>query len=74
MICGVILAGGKSSRMGQNKILLPYEGKPLLFYAFETMSRHVDRVIVVTGKYDKEIREALKGKDVKIVSIGLINQ
>ena len=53
--------------MGTNKILLPYNGKPLLFYAFETMSRHVDHVIVVTGKYDQEIRDALKDEDVEIV-------
>lgn len=27
---GVVLAGGKSSRMGQNKALMPYRGKPLV--------------------------------------------
>ncbi|MBD2314842.1 molybdenum cofactor guanylyltransferase [Desertifilum sp. FACHB-1129] len=29
-LCALILAGGKSSRMGQDKALLPLEGKPLL--------------------------------------------
>ena len=29
-IAGVVLAGGKSSRMGKNKAMLIYNGKPLL--------------------------------------------
>ncbi|NES95609.1 MAG: molybdenum cofactor guanylyltransferase [Desertifilum sp. SIO1I2] len=29
-LCALILAGGKSSRMGRDKALLPLEGKPLL--------------------------------------------
>lgn len=29
-ITGVVLAGGRSSRMGQNKALLAYNGKPLI--------------------------------------------
>ena len=66
MIYGIILAGGKSTRMGTNKILFEYEGKPLILYAIETMKRYVDRIVVVTGRYNEEIREALKGVDVEI--------
>ncbi len=29
-IAGIVLAGGKSSRMGRNKALLPYKGQPLI--------------------------------------------
>ena len=65
---GIILAGGKSTRMGTNKLLLPYEGKPFLLYAIEGMMPYVNRIIVVTGKYDKEIREALRDVDVTIVT------
>lgn len=32
-VTGVILAGGRSSRMGTNKALLPYRGKPLIEHA-----------------------------------------
>ena len=67
MIYGIILAGGKSSRMGQNKMLLPFNGEPVIFHTIKGMKPNVDHIIVVTGKYDKEIREALKGQDVEIV-------
>ncbi|MEJ8545609.1 molybdenum cofactor guanylyltransferase [Brevibacillus borstelensis] len=37
-IAGVILAGGKSSRMGQPKELLAWQGKPLIQYLQEEMA------------------------------------
>jgi len=40
-ICAVILAGGKSSRMGSNKALLDFGGKPLIRVL-------VDRILPVT--------------------------
>ena len=57
---GIILAGGKSVRMKQNKMLLSFRGHPLIWYTIQSMKPNVSRVIVVTGRYDKEIREALK--------------
>jgi len=65
---GIILAGGKSTRMKQNKLLLMYKEKPILFYAIEGMKDFVDNLYIVTGKYDQEIRDALKGLDVKIIT------
>ena len=64
---GIILAGGKSSRMKQNKMLLDYKGRPLISYTIDSMRPFVSRIFIVTGKYDKEIREALKGKDVTFI-------
>lgn len=64
---GIILAGGKSTRMGQNKLLLPINGKSLIMHTIESMRPFADHIVVVTGKYDKEIRDILKKIDVKIV-------
>ena len=67
-IDGIILAGGKSARMKQNKMLLPVQGKPLILHTIESMKPFVNHLIVVTGHYDKEIRETLKNIDVEIVT------
>ena len=63
----IILAGGKSTRMGTNKMLLMYKGHPLLWHTIQSVKPFVSRVIVVTGRYDKEIREALSELDVCFV-------
>lgn len=63
----IILAGGKSTRMGSNKLLLDYKGRPLLWYTIHSVLPYVNKVIVVTGKYDQEIRESLKDENVTFV-------
>lgn len=59
-LCGVILAAGKSSRMGTDKALLPWppatcgvaavSGETLLSAAIATMKTQADEVIVVAGR------------------------
>ncbi|MBS1546367.1 MAG: molybdenum cofactor guanylyltransferase [Bacteroidetes bacterium] len=44
---GVVLAGGKSTRMGQDKALLEVDGKPLLLHAIERLKPHVRELLVV---------------------------
>jgi molybdenum cofactor cytidylyltransferase len=51
----VLLAAGKSSRMGDIKLLLPYRDKPLICHAIEAALAGSDYVIVVTGFYEKAI-------------------
>ena len=63
----IILAGGKSTRMGTNKMLLDYKGHPLLWYTIESVRPFVKRIIVVTGKYDKEIKNAFKDEKVEFI-------
>lgn len=65
MIQGIILAGGLSSRAKTNKLLLEINHKPLIRYAVDGMKPYVDEVIVVTGRYHKELVNVLK--DVKVV-------
>lgn len=44
---GVVLAGGKSTRMGQDKALLEIDGKPLLLHAVERLRPHVRELLVI---------------------------
>lgn len=49
----LILAGGKSSRMGQDKALLEFKGKPLLLKIYDLAQQCTDLVYVVTPFRDK---------------------
>ena len=43
----IILCGGRSRRMGQDKGLMVFEKKPLIIYLLETLQDIVDEIIVV---------------------------
>ncbi|MDI6767277.1 MAG: molybdenum cofactor guanylyltransferase [Bacteroidota bacterium] len=47
-IVGVILAGGKSSRMGQNKAMLEFRGKPFIQHIAETLKEIFEEVIIIS--------------------------
>ena len=54
MITLAIQAGGKSSRMGQDKALMPFHGVPLIQYVMERLAKIADEIIITTnapGKY-----------------------
>ena len=63
---GIILAGGFSLRAKTNKMLLNIDNKPLIIHTIEGMRPHVNKIVVVTGRYDQEIRELLKNENVTI--------
>lgn len=65
MITGIVLAGGLSLRTQTNKLMLTVKGKALISHTCESIRPYVDKLVVVTGRYDKEIRTILK--DVEII-------
>ena len=40
------MAGGDSTRMGQDKSMLPVDGRPMIKYILDGLTPHFDRVIV----------------------------
>ncbi len=46
---GIIISGGRSSRLGQDKGLMKLDGKPLVCWAVDRLQSVVDEVIVVIG-------------------------
>ena len=49
MLSLVIQAGGQSSRMGQDKALMPFLGKPLISRVLERLAPLADEVLVTTN-------------------------
>lgn len=62
----VILAAGKSARLGQPKQLLPFKGKSLISHCVEIARKVVEDVVVVTGAERKRIESELKNSAVEI--------
>jgi len=52
MLTVIIQAGGESRRMGQDKALMPFLGKPLIARAVQRLAPVADELIVTTNKPD----------------------
>lgn len=50
-ITGIILAGGKSSRMGTDKGLMEFNGKALIQWVIDAIHPIVDETIIVTNQH-----------------------
>ena len=46
---GIVLCGGRSSRMGRDKPWLPWRGQPVLAHVVERLGAAVDEVLVVSA-------------------------
>src|SRR5262245_41947502 len=61
MISAIVPAAGLSSRMGQNKLLMPFGGKSLIEHAVDTlMTSGVDEIVVVLGHEANVVRSRLE--------------
>jgi molybdenum cofactor cytidylyltransferase len=69
MICAIILAAGRSRRMGVQKLLLPVGGKPMIACVVDAvLAGPVDHVVVVVGADGAAIADALAGRRVHFVT------
>ena len=67
-IAAIILAAGRSSRMGRNKLLLDLAGKPILCHAVDqALGAGLSEVVVVSGHQASKVRETLGDRAVKVV-------
>ena len=62
----VVLAAGKSSRMGVNKLLLEVAGRTVLDRLLNALTQGVDEVVVVTGNNPELIRVIAEAHDVRV--------
>jgi molybdenum cofactor cytidylyltransferase len=68
-IGAVVLAAGLSTRMGESKMMLPWENrKPIIQHIIERLLRsRIDHIVVVTGHMAKEIKAIVKPMGVQVV-------
>jgi molybdenum cofactor cytidylyltransferase len=65
--CGVILAAGASSRMGQPKALLPWRGGTFLSGAIRVLNAFTDMVIVIAGANAAQLRPIVDSNNAFLV-------
>ena len=67
-IAALILAAGRSTRMGSNKMCALLDGKPLVRHVAEAaLASRVNPIIVVTGHESERVEQALAGLAVTFV-------
>jgi len=63
-LTGIILCGGKSSRMGQNKALLKINEKYIIQYVVETLQPFCDEIILSTNTNELDFLNYLTVNDI----------
>jgi molybdenum cofactor guanylyltransferase len=51
-VTGIVLAGGRSSRFGQDKGLFPFRGKPMVLHAIDILQPCCGEIIISTNRPD----------------------
>ncbi len=64
-IAAIVLAAGKSSRMGSNKLLLSLDGESIIEHILDNLSEY--ETIVVTGHRREDIEDLVKTRGVQTV-------
>jgi molybdenum cofactor cytidylyltransferase len=68
-VAAIILAAGASSRMGQPKQLLAWNGRPLVRGAAEVaLAAKLDPLLVVIGYAQAQVEEALAGLPLRLIA------
>ena len=68
MIAGIVLAAGRSSRLGRPKQLLPVHGEPLIRHTLRrVLASSLDQVILVVGHEADDVRDTVADLQVKCV-------
>ncbi|HVO42767.1 MAG TPA: selenium cofactor biosynthesis protein YqeC [Aggregatilineales bacterium] len=66
-VAAIVLAGGLSSRMGQSKVLLPWDGRPIIQVILDRLKRsRLDDIVVVTGHLADQVRAAVVNEPARI--------
>ncbi|WP_119301844.1 NTP transferase domain-containing protein [Dongia deserti] len=67
-VAGLVMAAGRSSRMGANKLLMDDDGKPIVTRVVEhALAADLAEIVVVTGHQETEVRAALAEQTVRVV-------
>ncbi|WP_438425864.1 molybdenum cofactor guanylyltransferase [Aquimarina macrocephali] len=67
-ITGIILAGGKSSRMGREKGLILLDGKPFIQHGIDALQPLVNTIIIVSSNSDYDVFEVDRVEDIIVES------
>ena len=52
LVSAIVLAGGQSRRMGRDKALIDYQGRPIIAHVIDTLHAVADDIVVVSNRSD----------------------